>query len=69
MRKLIITIALLFVAAYLLGQLPGDGVKVMFVAGVASFGAYMVGRQHGYRERVQVQAARLARMTEAKGTL
>ncbi len=67
MRKLIMTIALLFISAYILGQIPGDGVKVMFVAGVASFGAYMVGRQHGYRERVQVQAARLARLELLKG--
>lgn len=62
MRKLIIILTLLFVSAYILGQLPGDGTKVLLVASVVGFGAYMVGKSHGYQERIQTAERSIARL-------
>jgi len=69
MRNLIITIILLLIAAYAIGQSQAiaDGAKVLLVAGVVGFGAYMVGHKHGSRERVQAQQRSMARLAEAKG--
>ncbi len=67
MRNLIITLILLSLTAYILGQIPGDGWQILLVVGVVGSGAYAVGYRHGNRERTQLQAARATRLAEVKG--
>ena len=62
MKKVFAILVLLLVAAYILGQMPGDGVKVLFVASVASSGAYMVGYRSGSRDRAELVQARSERL-------
>lgn len=68
MRNLITTIILLLITAYAIGQSQAiaDGAKVLLVAGVASFGAYMVGYRNGHRERVQAKERSMARLAEVR---
>jgi hypothetical protein len=62
MRNLIITILILVAAAFILGQIPGDGVKALFVAIVAGFAGLMLGARYGGKDYVKLMDARAERM-------
>lgn len=67
MIKVIIVLLLLFVVAYVIGQM-GDGAKVLIVVGIIAPSAYMLGRWRGGQDRAQLMRARAARLGVQHGT-